>query len=141
MARSPQRRSLLPWLLMAAFAALLGWLVLDGRLPLLLPGLYLLLSGITFVVYALDKSAARRNEWRVRESTLHLLALLCGWPGALAGQRLLRHKSSKTSFLVVFWITLVLHLAALGWLLFTPAGASLLSSLLAVLPESLLFRW
>lgn len=82
---SPSRRSWFPWLLIAAFATLLGWLVWADRLPWLIPGFYLLLSGITWVVYALDKSAARRNQWRVRESTLHLLALLGGWPGALAG--------------------------------------------------------
>jgi len=35
---------------------------------------------ITFLVYALDKSAARRDRWRTRESTLHLLSLIGAGP-------------------------------------------------------------
>jgi uncharacterized membrane protein YsdA (DUF1294 family)/cold shock CspA family protein len=73
-------------------------------------------SVITFIAYAWDKSAAQRGKWRTAESTLHLMALLGGWPGALAAQRLLRHKSSKQKFLVVYWLTVFLNVAAIGYL-------------------------
>lgn len=63
-----------------------------------LSALYFAASVITFAVYAWDKSAARNGRWRTRESTLHLLALVGGWPGALLARQLLRHKSSKQSF-------------------------------------------
>lgn len=78
---------------------------------------YLAASIATFAFYAHDKAAARKAHWRTPELTLHMLGLLGGWPGALAAQRLLRHKSSKGSFLVVFWMTVALHCAAAGWLL------------------------
>ena len=78
--------------------------------------LYLGASGITFLVYALDKSAARRDRWRTRESTLHLLSLIGGWPGALAAQQLLRHKSAKPSFQAMFWLTVAVNVAVVGWL-------------------------
>lgn len=78
--------------------------------------LYFGASGITFLVYALDKSAARRDRWRTRESTLHLLSLIGGWPGALAAQQLLRHKSAKPSFQAVFWLTVAVNVAVVGWL-------------------------
>jgi hypothetical protein len=48
-------------------------------------------------------------------STLHLLALLGGCPGAALAQQVLRHKSSKQDFRVIFWFTVVINLAVLGW--------------------------
>ncbi len=87
---------------------------------LLLAGLaYGLMSLLTFTVYAIDKSAARRGARRVPERSLHLLALFCGWPGALLAQQLLRHKTVKPAFRLVFWSTVLGNLAlawlALGW--------------------------
>lgn len=74
------------------------------------------LSIITYVAYYIDKSAARKGEWRTEENTLHLFALFGGWPGALVAQKFLRHKSKKLSFQINFWLTVVLNVAALGWL-------------------------
>lgn len=70
---------------------------------------YAVASLLTFVVYAIDKSAARRGTWRTSERTLHCLALVGGWPGALLAQQWLRHKSSKPKFRVVFWSTVALN--------------------------------
>ena len=77
--------------------------------------LYLAASAASIVVYAVDKSAARHGRWRARESTLHLLAVIGGWPGALVAQRLFRHKSRKPSFQAVFLLTVVLNCALLLW--------------------------
>lgn len=90
--------------------------VLAGRLPFPVLLLYLGASGVTFLVYAVDKAAARHDRWRTRESTLHLLGLVGGWPGALMAQRLLRHKSAKESFQAAFWVTVVVNIVAVGWL-------------------------
>ena len=73
----------------------------------------------TFITYALDKRAALRGGWRVAENTLHGLALLCGWPGALLAQELLRHKSAKREFRRLFWLTVALNVLGFA-LLFTP---------------------
>ena len=64
---------------------------------------------VTLLVYWHDKSSARDNRWRTSETTLHALALLGGWPAALAAQRFLRHKTAKTSFQVVFVATVLLN--------------------------------
>lgn len=80
----------------------------------LLLGLYCgLMSLLTYGIYALDKNAARRQRPRVPERLLHLLALLGGWPGALIAQQRLRHKTRKPAFQIVFWLTVLLHLAGL----------------------------
>lgn len=72
----------------------------------------------TFAVYAWDKRRATQSAGRTPESTLHLLELLGGWPGALLAQHLLRHKNAKQSFQVAFWIIVALHqFVALDWLL------------------------
>ena len=78
-----------------------------GYTPLLLPIIYLSLSVLTYVIYAKDKSAAKSKTWRIPEKTLHLLSLCGGWLGAALAQETLRHKTQKTSFQVVFWLTVV----------------------------------
>jgi uncharacterized membrane protein YsdA (DUF1294 family) len=68
-------------------------------------GAYALTASIvTYVTYASDKARARAKHWRRRESTLHLLEVLGGWPGAFIAQRRLRHKCSKRSYQAVFWL-------------------------------------
>ncbi|WJG09423.1 DUF1294 domain-containing protein [Aliiglaciecola sp. LCG003] len=76
---------------------------------------YIGISLVTFLAYLIDKSAAQEGRWRTKESTLHLFALLGGWPGALVAQNWLRHKSKKTSFRLVFCCTVVLNCSGLGW--------------------------
>jgi uncharacterized membrane protein YsdA (DUF1294 family)/cold shock CspA family protein len=103
------------WALPALLAVLLAG-HLFGAAPRWTLWAYPALSALTFAVYARDKSAARQGRWRTSEKTLHLLALIGGWPGALLAQQWLRHKSSKTEFRVVFWGTVVLNLVAFGFL-------------------------
>lgn len=69
-------------------------------------------SFICFMAYAIDKSAARRGGWRTAESTLLVLGLAGGWPGAILAQQLFRHKSNKPSFRSAFWGTVVLNVVA-----------------------------
>ncbi|WP_019029355.1 DUF1294 domain-containing protein [Colwellia piezophila] len=69
--------------------------------------LYLAANIMNFFAYALDKSKAKPGTWRTPEITLHLLALIGGWPGAAISQQLLRHKSKKVAFRAVFWLTVM----------------------------------
>ena len=74
---------------------------------------YALMSAVAFALYAADKRRAVRAEFRVSELTLHVVALLGGWPGAFVAQRVFRHKWRKGSFMLVFWIIVAAH--AGGW--------------------------
>ena len=108
--------------------AVVGWSVPAHNMPIQILYLYLAASVFTFLVYAKDKWAARTARWRTKESSLHTLALIGGWPGALIAQQVLRHKSRKDAFQFAFWATVVLNCAAFGWL-FTSEGAEMLQVL------------
>ena len=114
-----------------AFLAAVYWLTFTGRLPLAALWFYLGASVITFGIYAADKSAAKRHAWRTSENTLHLFAMLGGWPGALCAQQLLRHKSRKASFQVVFGVTVAVNVAVLLFVL-TPYGAPYIETFLSL---------
>ena len=74
----------------------------------------LVLSIASFILYGFDKRRAQINGNRVPEKTLHLLAALGGWPGALAGQRFFRHKTQKLRFRVVFWLCIAINILVIG---------------------------
>lgn len=104
-----------PLILVLCFAGALGLAFVFAKLPLYVLTAYALLSVLTFIAYWWDKRQAQAGRWRTQESTLQLLALLGGWPGALLAQAYLRHKSQKRPFLVVFWFAVVVNLIALSW--------------------------
>jgi len=105
----------------STFLILTGILFLAGKLPLEIPMLYLVASALAFLTYWKDKAAARAERWRTPENTLHFLGVIGGWPGALIAQRLLRHKSRKASFQVIFWLSVLANIGVLA-LLLTPDG-------------------
>src|SRR3954468_1380055 len=119
-AATPRRRwvtirSVFALVAASVFLAFVVGAAARGSLPLAVPIVYAAASVTAAIVYAADKSAARRNQWRTRERTLHLLALAGGWPGALVAQTVFRHKTRKMSFRLVFWMTVVLNCGALAW--------------------------
>ena len=88
------------------FTLLVGLLVLD-EVPVVLLAAYGLFSGVAFLMYGADKSAAAQGRWRTSESTLHTIALVGGWPGALVARRVFRHKTIKQPFRTIFWGTVI----------------------------------
>ncbi|WP_083851782.1 DUF1294 domain-containing protein [Alcanivorax hongdengensis] len=97
------------------------WLAAGGYAftPFLL-ALLALLSLISIALYGWDKRAARRGTSRTPEKTLHLYAMLGGWPGAWLAQQAFRHKTVKPSFRRWFVVCVLLNLAVLAFLLFCP---------------------
>lgn len=121
-------------LIASLFFTIVGVSVFVTNLPLPVLGAYALISLVTFVAYTIDKSAAQAGRWRTSEGTLHLLALMGGWPGALVAQQTLRHKSKKASFRTVFWITAGLNCAGFAWL-HKPDGRTFLEQVLRTIRE------
>lgn len=96
------------------------------KVPGWVAGVYFVASVVCFVVYAMDKSAAAAERWRVSEDTLLGLGLVGGWPGAIVAQQVLRHKSNKASFRAKFWVTVIVNV--LGFIaLSSPLRAMLLA--------------
>ena len=99
------------------FALLAGLLVLD-EVPVMVLAAYGLFSAVAFAMYGADKSAAARGSWRTSESTLHTIALVGGWPGALVARRVFRHKTTKQPFRTIFWGTVIANCVALASFLY-----------------------
>jgi len=95
-----------------AFVVLYVVVAVVWRVPNMVAIAYLGLSAVCFVTYAADKYAAKSGGWRTKESTLLLIGLAGGWPGALLAQQFLRHKSVKASFRTAFWGTVVVNVIA-----------------------------
>lgn len=62
---------------------------------------YAIVSLITLVVWGYDKSQAMRHRWRVPEKRLIALTVAGGFPGALLGMQLFRHKMRKSHFWLI----------------------------------------
>ena len=58
----------------------------------------LLINAAAFLLMLSDKRRAKKNRWRIRESTLILSAALGGSVGALAGMYTFRHKTKHIKF-------------------------------------------
>jgi uncharacterized membrane protein YsdA (DUF1294 family)/cold shock CspA family protein len=115
-------------LVIAAYGGLLLWAVWRSLLPWWILPASFGLNLLTFWIYWVDKNAAQAGRWRKSENTLQLLALAGGWPGAWLAQQVLRHKSSKRSFRVVYWLMVVSHgLLVWAWLFWPPLRATLIA--------------
>ena len=103
---------------LSIFSGALALFTLSGRLPFIVPIVYGAVSLLTMLLYGIDKSAAKKEKRRVSEAKLHILSLLGGWPGALLAQQIFKHKRSKSSFMRVYWVTVLVNLILLGLIAF-----------------------
>lgn len=79
--------------------------------------IYLLeINVVTLLLCAIDKACARRNAWRVPETTLLLCAALGGSGSLLTGMLLLRHKTKHKKFILGVPLILLLQVALVCFL-------------------------
>lgn len=74
---------------------------------------FLFANLLTVVIYGADKMAARKAWRRVPESTLLMFGLVGGWPGAIVGQQVFRHKTQKQPFKTWFIISVMVNIVVL----------------------------
>ncbi len=123
------RQKVASTLVFCLFTTTLYILYAFQKIPLEIVCIYGVTSILAFIMYAKDKNAAEWGKWRTPESTLHLLAIVGGWPGAKIAQSFLRHKSKKMSFRITYWVTVCINCGALYWLT-TPEGSMWLKTIL-----------
>ena len=78
--------------------------------------LYLLAINIAeFIAFGIDKHKAKRDKWRIPESTLLTMAVLGGSIGALAGMKIWRHKTLHNKFRIGIPVILALQIIVIIW--------------------------
>ena len=102
----------------------LAVLYFNQYIPTMLFIFIISLNVLSFLFYLLDKYKAKNGYWRIKESTLHFLSLLGGWPGAAIAQQGLKHKNRKKSFQIRYWLTVMANIAVLTTLLYFSHGAN-----------------
>lgn len=78
----------------------------------------LLVNAAGFLLMLVDKIKAKRNLWRIPESTLMGVAAIGGSIGAIAGMNLFRHKTKHAKFYIGLPVILVLQIMAVICIVF-----------------------
>ena len=73
----------------------------------------LIINALSFLLMLVDKQKAKKNKWRIPESTLLGATLIGGSVGALAGMYAVRHKTKKPTFSVGIPILLLLQIVGI----------------------------
>ena len=71
---------------------------------------------IAFLLMAMDKSRARKHQWRIPEKTLFLSAILGGSIGAIAGMSTFHHKTKHWYFVIGMPAILIVQIALIVWI-------------------------
>ena len=70
----------------------------------------ILINFIAFLSMYIDKKKAIKGKWRIKESTLLMLALVGGSVGAIIGMYVFHHKTQKPRFFLGIPIIIVLQI-------------------------------
>lgn len=84
---------------------------------MVLAGYVAMMSMVLLVMMKADKERAKRNQYRISERTLWMMALLGGAIGGVLGMQLFRHKTQHLSFRFGFPLLALFDAAALVFVL------------------------
>ena len=72
---------------------------------------YAVINIWTFILFAVDKSRAKRGKWRISEAALLGCCFIGGALGGFLSMQIFRHKTKHLQFTVPVPIFLILHIA------------------------------
>lgn len=83
---------------------------------------YLVVINIAgFASMGIDKQKAKNHSYRIPEATLFILAIIGGSIGSILGMKVFRHKTKHWYFVWGMPLILMLQLALVAFLYFSPA--------------------
>ena len=85
---------------------------------LLLIGWIVCVSLFNFGSYGADKYRAKNGAWRIPEKTLLVTSIIGGAIGGLIGMKVFRHKTKHLSFIVINWLSVIIHVAVIVYFAF-----------------------
>lgn len=85
-----------------------------NRMDQIALGWLIVMSGVTFLMFGVDKWRARRSADRVSEWALCVAGAFGGWPAGLLAMMVFRHKTVKWTFQFKYALALI-PFAALVW--------------------------
>lgn len=79
--------------------------------------IYLIIINIIgLIIMYRDKMYAKKHQWRIKESTIFITALLFGSLGVLLGMQLFRHKTKHWKFVVFIPLILIAQVSLIFYL-------------------------
>lgn len=72
-----------------------------------------IMNVVGLAIMRIDKTRAKRHQYRISEKTLWLVAIFGGAIGATAGMQLFRHKTKHTSFKFGFPLLAIIQIILL----------------------------
>lgn len=75
----------------------------------------IIINIVTFLVYGIDKLKAKKAMWRIRETSLLMLAVLGGSIGAWLGMKVWHHKTLHKKFRYGIPAIIIIQLAVIGY--------------------------
>lgn len=86
----------------------------------------IIINLIGFVIMGVDKLKAKKRAWRIPESTLFVVALIGGSLGTTAGMHIFRHKTRHWYFLYGMPAILLIQIAIVVALIYSPIQFTIL---------------
>ena len=73
--------------------------------------IFVVMSVLGFMVMGIDKSKAKKGQWRIKEVVLFAFAILGGAVGSTLGMYIFRHKTKHWYFAVFFPLLALVDIA------------------------------
>ena len=73
-------------------------------------GYYIIINLVLYITMVIDKKRAIKDQWRIPEKNMYLMAVLGGGLGGLVAMVFKRHKNRHMDFILVFTMTSILHM-------------------------------